>query len=109
MHALGTPAHCGTPRVPTNVTRRLLYCLTAVASPTRVRGLKCTPSQLLRHWHSLGLWFGDVKGTNIVVDDSRRSQGVFAVYLIDLESYVVWSGSAVTVGGIQVRVYAVCG
>jgi hypothetical protein len=55
------------------------------------------------------LWFGDVKGTNIVVDDSRRSQGVFAVYLIDMESYVVWSGSAVTVGGIQVRVYAVCG
>jgi hypothetical protein len=59
--------------------------------------------QSLRQWHQRGLWFGDVKGCNIVVDDSRRDEGIIAVYLIDLESYVVWSGSAVTVAGIQVR------
>ena len=59
--------------------------------------------QSLRQWHQCGLWFGDVKGCNIVVDDSRRDEGFIAVYLIDLESYVVWSGTTITVAGIQVR------
>ncbi len=39
-----------------------------------------------------------------MVDDSRRSEGIIVVYLIDVESYVVWSsGHVITIAGIQVR------
>ena len=60
--------------------------------------------QSLQWWHHRGLWFGDIKSGNIVVDDSRRSEGIIVVYLIDVESYVVWSsGHVITISGIQVR------
>ncbi len=60
--------------------------------------------QALNMWHVTGLWFGDVKSGNIVVES--LPYGGVRVYLIDLESYIVSSDSGVATlpSGHKVRV-----